>query len=104
MQHRRLTVCGKSGEVSGATITSWKERLLENLRGYDEENIFNLDETGCFSGGHSLVMDLVREERSVMVGKKVKQRFTIAFLVNAAGAKEKPIVIWIVKNQDVLED
>ena len=27
-------------------------------------------------------------------GKKSKQRFTIAFLVNAAGAKEKPIVIW----------
>ena len=26
--------------------------------------------------------------------EKSKQRFTIAFLVNAAGAKEKPIVIW----------
>ena len=26
--------------------------------------------------------------------EKSKQRFTIAFLVSAAGAKEKPIVIW----------
>ena len=29
---RRLTVCGESGDVSGATITSWKERLPEILR------------------------------------------------------------------------
>ncbi len=39
-------------------------------------------------GGHSLVMDLVREERGVMLGGGK------AFLVNAVGAKEKPIVIW----------
>ena len=90
---RRLTVCGESGDVSGATITSWKERLPEILRGYDEENIFNLDETGCFwralpSHGFS------ERGKKCHGGKTSKQRFTIAFLVNAAGAKEKPIVIW----------
>ena len=45
---KRVTVCGESGDVSGDTITSWKERLPKVLRGYDKENIFNLDETGCF--------------------------------------------------------
>ena len=83
---RRLTVCSESGDVSGATIISWKERLPEILRGYDEENIFNLDETGCFwvalpSHGFG------ERGKKCHGGKKSKQRFTIAFLVNAAGGQ-----------------
>ena len=30
---------GESGEVSGATVDSWKERLSELLQGYTSENI-----------------------------------------------------------------
>ena len=86
-------MCGESRDVSGATITSWKERLPEILRGYDEENIFNLDETGCF--WRALPSHGFGERgKKCHGGKKSKQRFTIAFLVNTAGAKEKPIVIW----------
>ena len=29
-------------------LDSWKELLLELVRGYSAENIWNLDETGCF--------------------------------------------------------
>ena len=42
------TVSGESGEVSVSTTQSWKERLPEIMEGYDEKNIFNMDETGCF--------------------------------------------------------
>ena len=42
------TVSGESGEVSVSTTLSWKERLPEIMEGYDEKNIFNMDETGCF--------------------------------------------------------
>ena len=45
---KRASVCGESGDVSGATVDSWKERLPEILSGYQMENIYNLDETGCF--------------------------------------------------------
>ena len=38
---RKVTVSGESGDVSGVTVSAWKERLPEILRGYD-----NLDETG----------------------------------------------------------
>ena len=30
---KRVSVCGESGDVCGDTITSWKERLPEILRG-----------------------------------------------------------------------
>ena len=29
---RQMTICGESGDVSGDTVTSWKERLPEILR------------------------------------------------------------------------
>ena len=45
---RKLAICGESWDVSGETVASWKERLLEILRGYKEKNIYNLDETDCF--------------------------------------------------------
>ena len=45
---RGITICGESGDVSGETVTSWKERLPEILEGYDKEDVYNLDETGCF--------------------------------------------------------
>lgn len=42
------TVSGESSEVSESTTQSWKERLPEILEGYDEANVVNMDETGCF--------------------------------------------------------
>lgn len=45
---RRVTVCGESGDVSGPTVDSWKERLAEILHGYELKDIYNIDETGCF--------------------------------------------------------
>ena len=66
------------------------------------QKFFNLDETGYF--WRTLPSHGFGERgKKCHGGKKSKQRFTITFLVNAAGAKEKPIVIWIVKNQDVLD-
>ena len=44
----RMKMKGESGDVSGETVDSWKERLPELVRGYPAENIWNLDETGCF--------------------------------------------------------
>ncbi len=45
---KRVTVSGESGDVSGPTLDSWKERLAEILNGYELDDIYNLDETGCF--------------------------------------------------------
>ena len=44
----KIKICGESVDVSGETVASWKERLPEILHGYSANNIWNLDETGCF--------------------------------------------------------
>ena len=47
----RASICGESGGVSGETVESCKERLHELVLGYNKEDIWNMDKTGCF-GGH----------------------------------------------------
>lgn len=89
-QHR---VCGESGEVRGETVESWKERLPEILQGYSSRDIYNLDETGCFwralpESGFGI------KGTQCHGGKKSKNRFTVALIVNAEGEKEVPIVVW----------
>ena len=61
---------------------------------YDENNIFNMDETGCF--WKALPEKGFAEKGKVCKGgKKSKLRLTIAFFVNACGEKEfKPVVVW----------
>ena len=84
---------GQSGDVRGDTVTSWKERLPEILRGYDKRDVFNIDKTGCF---WRALPDrgFGQKRKKCKGGKWSKCRFTIAFLVNADGEKETLIVIW----------
>lgn len=90
---KKVAISGESGDVSGATVSSWKERLPEILRGYSKKDVYNLDETACF--WRALPATGFGEKgKKCAGGKKSKQRFTIAFIVNAVGDKEKPIVIW----------
>ena len=90
---KQMRISGESGDVSSETVDSWKERLPEILKGYETKDIWNLDETGCFwralpeSG-------FARKSSQCHGGKKAKQRITVALIVNAAGEKEKPVVIW----------
>ena len=51
------------------------------------------------SGKLSQIKGLASEFSSATVGKRAKQRFTVTFIVNAAGKSEsKPIVIWKSEN------
>ena len=76
------------------TVSSWIERLQELREGYSSENIWNMDESGCFFKA-LLDAGLIQKGEKAKGGKKSKQRFTIAFFVSAAGQKiDEPIVIW----------
>ena len=94
---KQLTISGESGDVSGVTVESWKERLPELLQGYQKKDIWNLDETGVFWKALP-ERGFGQKSKSCKGGKKSKQRMTIAFIVNAEGGKEKPIVIWKYEN------
>ena len=88
-----MRVSGELGDVSGLTVSSWKERLPEIVKGYEPDDIWNMDESGVFwqalpeSGSG-------QKGKQSKGGKKSKQRVTVAFFVTAAGNKEKPIFIW----------
>ena len=89
----QMRVSGESGDVSGLTVSSWKERLPEIVKGYEPDDIWNMDESGVFwralpENGFG------QKGKQCKGGKKSKQRVTVAFFVTAAGNKEKPVFIW----------
>ena len=86
-------VVGESGDVNSETVSSWKERVAVMTSGYKAEDIYNLDETGCFWKALP-EQGFGQRGKQCHGGKKSKQRFTITLIANAAGGKEKPIVIW----------
>lgn len=87
-----MTVAGEEADVSPQTLVSWKERSKELIRGWKPENVWNMDETGCFWKG-LLDVSLSEEGKRCSGGKQSKQRNTWAFFVNAAGGKEDPVII-----------
>ncbi|XP_065831030.1 tigger transposable element-derived protein 4-like [Oscarella lobularis] len=90
---RQVRVCGESGDVSGETVESWKERLPEIVEGFTAEDIWNIDETGCL---WQALPDkgFCTKGQACKGGKKSKLRVTVALIANAAGGTEKPVVIY----------
>jgi len=71
---------------------------LMEREGYAKRDIWNLDETGVFwNHCPNMVLfkkvDFAKEERKVS-----KSLAYVAFIVNADGGKEKPVVIWKYEN------
>ena len=46
VKERRIV--DEARDVSTETVTSWMERINELVEGYSLENIWNMDESGCF--------------------------------------------------------
>ena len=91
---KQVVVSEESGDVSGDTISSWRERLPEIVDSYSPSDVWNIDETGCFWRALP-EKGFGRKGQECKGGKKAKHRATIAFIVNAAGQSEcMPIVIW----------
>lgn len=85
-------VCGESADVNNDDCEDWKNRLPTILEGYDDRNIFNMDETGLFFRAlPSKTMDFIKND--CKGGKLAKERLTIAFCTNALGEKQKPLII-----------
>ena len=72
---KKCRIVGEVGDVSTETITSWMERINELIEGYSLENVWNMDESGCFFKA----LTGKRKENEQRVGKELKQRLTVAF-------------------------
>ena len=84
----QLVVSGESGD----TVEAWVERLPTLVKRYAPENIWNEDESAFFFRAVP-GRTLADAEKQCKVGKKAKQQIILAFIVNAVGGKEVPIVI-----------
>ena len=71
-----MTITGESGDVSGSTLSSWKERLPEIVQMYRSEDVWNLDESGVF---WQALPDkgFGQRVRQCKGGEKSKQRITM---------------------------
>ena len=81
-----MTISGEPGDVSGATVDSWREKLSE----IHENCVFwqALPDKG-----------FRQRVKQCNGGKKSKQRLTVTFIVNSVGKSEtKLIVIWRSEN------
>ena len=45
---KRMTNSGESGDISGSTVSFWKERLPKIVEIYRSEDVWNLDESAVF--------------------------------------------------------
>ena len=95
--NKQRTVSGESADVRSDTEESWKSLSmtpLYHLQGYKAEDIWNVDETGCFWKAKPN-KGLGQMKAMCKGGKKSKHRVTIAFFVNGVGQSEsQPVVIW----------
>ncbi|GBM94269.1 Tigger transposable element-derived protein 6 [Araneus ventricosus] len=86
-------LCREVAHVDPSLCEDWQERLPLLLAGYDDEDIFNMDETALFLRALTN-KSMIQKSEEARGGKIPQERLTISFCVRAAGEKEKPLVIW----------
>ncbi|CAF4516529.1 unnamed protein product, partial [Rotaria sp. Silwood2] len=98
MEYRQIS--GESSSVSTTTTEEWKHRLLTIIGGYNEDDIYNTDETALL---FKAIPDrsLVLKKEKCKGGKHSKERYTVLLCSNCSGTdKLKPLVIgkslWII--------
>nr|CCA22283.1 putative CENPB/ARS binding proteinlike protein [Albugo laibachii Nc14] len=90
-QHRLTSkrVQGEVASVNRAAVAKGREALQELTRGYERNNVFNLDETSFFF--YSPKAKAISTQR--MAGRKQqKERLTVAVCCNADGSTKMPLL------------
>ncbi|CAF3452073.1 unnamed protein product [Rotaria socialis] len=70
------TINGESASVDNSTVEEWAQRLSTILDGFDENDVFNADETGLFYRA-TPDRSLVLSKEECKGGKKSKERLTV---------------------------
>lgn len=83
---------GERGDVNTDTVNDWREKLKLICKGYEPQNIFNMDETGLFFRETTRKTLFVKGD-DCAGGKKSKDRITVALCASMCGEKVKPLLI-----------
>ncbi|GBM80170.1 Tigger transposable element-derived protein 4 [Araneus ventricosus] len=90
---RRDKVVGEAASVCSFDINHWMENAWPDIiRNYDENNIFNADETGLF-GKLTPNQTLKFKEEKCVGGKLSKVRTTILVCANMNGSEEQKLTV-----------
>ncbi|GBO22848.1 Tigger transposable element-derived protein 4 [Araneus ventricosus] len=89
---KNIPICGEEKSVNPNEVTDWIGKLKSLLKGYDDRDIFNADETGLF---YRVLPDktLCFKDEKCSSGKISKERLTILLCCNMLGDFETPVVI-----------
>lgn len=90
ISHR--VISGESNDVDLNVVNDWTCKIESICAGYDQKNIFNLDETGLF---YRILPDktMALKREKCASGKKSKERLTVMLCVNMVGDFEAPLII-----------
>ncbi|CAF4374954.1 unnamed protein product, partial [Rotaria magnacalcarata] len=87
------TINGECASVDDSTVEEWTQRLSTILDGFNENDVFNADETGLFYRA-TPDRSLVLSNEECKGGKKSKERLTVLLYSNLTGTEKlKPVVI-----------
>jgi hypothetical protein len=86
------TMSGERGDVNVESVEDWKKKLPNLCEGYDQKDIFNMDETGLFFKDTSRKTFHFKGD-DCAGGKRSKERITVALCSSFSGEKIKPLVI-----------
>jgi len=87
------TISGESASIDNSTVEEWTNRLLTILDGFNEKDVFNVDETALFYRA-TPDRSLALSKEQCKGGKKSKERLTVLLCSNWTGTEKlKPVVI-----------
>jgi len=88
---KRRTIYGESGSANLSIIESQLPELIEKIKSYDQNDVFNFDETALF---YRLEPDKTLATKRIEGRKKCKERITVGLCVNSTGTEKMvPLVI-----------
>ncbi|GBN56331.1 hypothetical protein AVEN_33233-1 [Araneus ventricosus] len=92
LQEEAREICGEEKSVNPNEVTDWFGTLKSLLKGYDDRDIFNADETDLF---YRVLPEktLCLESEKCSGGKSSKERLTLLLCCNTLEDFEIPIVI-----------
>jgi len=86
------SICGESSAIDRTAVDDWKKKLPNIIDKYEEQDIFNADETGLFF--RVLPNKTMAFKNETCSGGKVsKERLTVLLCCNMIGEFERPLVI-----------
>jgi hypothetical protein len=71
---RYRQISGESPSVCAATTEEWKYRLLKIINGYNDDDVYNADETGLFFKA-TTDRSLLLNKEQCKGGKRSKERY-----------------------------